>query len=179
MASPCCPSCCIRCSGGGLGRDKTYRGPYSLNNFISAGTLIAQLDPERPEIECSHTHADDGWHVFSGKLFDQHLLVHEGFCREIDFLIAHHFISVTYRFGCSLSVFLRIYLIPYDLPNVQGKLRIRNEALIAPTRGFLNSLLPTISQNEDHWNGLYSPSFLPTLLPGIKVIYFNSVVDFL
>ncbi|PPQ63287.1 hypothetical protein CVT24_006812 [Panaeolus cyanescens] len=48
---------------------------------------------------------------------------------------------------------VRIYIIPYDLSNVQGRLRTRKEAIVSPARKYLQRLLTKISQNIESWNG--------------------------
>jgi len=75
--------------------------------------------------------------------------------RELDFLITHLFISCTCRLNRLGNVLhVRIYLIPYDLANVQGKLRIRDEAaILSPARRYLKVLLQRIIQDDTSWEG--------------------------
>jgi len=55
---------------------------------------------------------------------------------------------------------LRIYFIPYDLPNVQGKLRVRKENVLNPAKRYMRNLVPRISQD---WMGLETTAFMPNL----------------
>jgi hypothetical protein len=75
--------------------------------------------------------------------------------RELDFLINHLFISCTCRLGRLGNVLhVRVYLIPHDLANVQGRLRVRDEAtVLAPARRYLKVLLQRIVQDDTLWEG--------------------------
>lgn len=75
--------------------------------------------------------------------------------RELDFLITHLFISCTCRLNRLGNVLnVRVYLIPHDLANVQGRLRIRDEAtILAPARRYLKVLLQRIVQDDTLWEG--------------------------
>ncbi|KAF5386941.1 hypothetical protein D9615_001552 [Tricholomella constricta] len=153
-SSGACPSCCAACSAPYSKPTETIEAssPYALSNLLPAGTLTLHLDPEAEGVTCHHSHLEDGWHPFEGSLFDQRLLADNELCREIDFLIKHHFISVTYWLGPSMLVVLRIYIIPYDLPNVHGQLRIRKEIILVPARRYLRNLLPNVIQSQDSWD---------------------------
>ncbi|KAG6817776.1 hypothetical protein H0H87_003184 [Tephrocybe sp. NHM501043] len=50
-----------------------------------------------------------------------------------------------------MDVILRIYIIPYDLANVQGQLRIRKKDILSPARRYLRRLLPLIIQDRETW----------------------------
>ena len=129
--------------------------PYALVNLLPAGTIHLPVSPD--ESYCNHHHGEDGWHSFQGQSLLKRLVTPEddALLRELDFLINHLFISCTYRLG-RLGNFLhiRVYLIPHDLKNVQGKLRIRDEAtVLAPGRKFLKVLLQRIVQDDMLWEG--------------------------
>jgi hypothetical protein len=168
-----CPSCCHGCFGGT--QVQWYTQPelgaaYSLENLLAAGTVVVNLNPDVQESVCNHTHAEDGWHPFQNNLFKGHLTVEDAsVCREIEFLVQHRFISVTYRLGSLTRVFLRIYIIPFDLANVQGKLRVRKEVILGPARRYLKTLLPKIVQAADNWNGDGFPGHYPSLILSAKV----------
>ncbi|KAG6864745.1 hypothetical protein C0991_007420 [Blastosporella zonata] len=66
-------------------------------------------------------------------------------------------------------VALRIYLIPYDLPNVQGKLRIRKKDILGPARRSLRRLFPLVVQDQESWMyGTTPPEFSPRLVSNKK-----------
>jgi hypothetical protein len=75
--------------------------------------------------------------------------------RELDFLIKHLFIYCTCRLSRLKNVlFIRVYIIPHDLSNVQGSLRVRDEAtILAPARRYLKVLLQRIVQDDTLWEG--------------------------
>ena len=75
--------------------------------------------------------------------------------RELDFLIDHLFISCTCRLGRQRNILhVRVYLTPHDLTNVQGRLRVRDEAtVLAPARRYLKVLLHRIVQDDTLWEG--------------------------
>ena len=79
--------------------------------------------------------------------------------RQLDFLAKHSFIAATCRLDAvATTLFVRIYLIPWDLPGVHGKLRVRDEvSVVAPARRHLRSLLTEIVQDDDAWDALSSP----------------------
>jgi len=137
---------------------------------LAAGTLVVNLDFDVQEVICNHTHAEDGWHPFEHSVLKDHLAVDDAnVCREIEFLVQHRFIAVTYCLGPLPRVFLRIYIIPFDLANVQGKLRVRKEITLNPARRYLRTLLPKISQNSVNWNGDGLLDHSSTLIPSTKV----------
>jgi hypothetical protein len=168
ILSDICPSCCASCSGGN--QEQGLETPYSLGNLLAAGTLIVNLDSDIQEFTCNHIHAEDSWHPFQHNIFKDHLVVDDtSVCREIEFLVEHRFVSVTYRLGPLQRVYLRIYIIPFDLANVQGKLRVRKEIVLSPARRYLRTLLPKITQDSDNWNGNGLPGHYPTLILSAKV----------
>jgi hypothetical protein len=60
---------------------------------------------------------------------------------------------------------LRIYLIPYDLPNVQGKLRVRKSSILNPAKRYMRTLLSRIIQDYDGWRGLPPSGDAKELIP--------------
>ncbi|KAF8077645.1 hypothetical protein FPV67DRAFT_1462505 [Lyophyllum atratum] len=160
-----CPSCCAMCTAANSGPNETSEAssPYALNKLVPAGTLTFQLDQDQEGVACNHAHVGDGWHPFEGRLFDQRLLTDNALCREMDFLIKHRFIAATYRLGASAAV-LRVYIIPYDLENIQGRLRIRKEVILAPARRCMRNLLPKVIQSQASWDLGAPPIDLSTTL---------------
>ncbi|KDQ61066.1 hypothetical protein JAAARDRAFT_32059 [Jaapia argillacea MUCL 33604] len=130
-------------------------GPFSLRNLLAAGTLQWNLSSREPI--CNHNHERDGWHPFSVQLLLQQTssVEEDVFLRQLEFLIRHSFIFVTCRRGClRKTLYARVYLIPYDLANVQGKLRTRDEAtIVAPARRYMRVLLPRLLQHPHLWEG--------------------------
>lgn len=155
-----CPSCCASCLSGTVSRPgavSSVENPYALANLLPAGTI--QICVATHEI-CSHAHAEDGWHFFEGRSLLDHLTSSEddSFVQQLIFLVENRFISATCQLTPSRkTLHVRIYIIPYDLANVQGKLRVRDEVkVVAPARRYLKVLLPRIIQDVRQWEGIES-----------------------
>ena len=168
-----CPSCCASCFVADIPSEPSNGTPYSLGNLLPVGCVFVNLGIEPQHLICDHTHAQDGWHNFNAHSIIPHLSDQEdiSFCRQIEFLVKHQFIVATYRATHDATMALRIYLIPYDLPNVQGKLRMRGENILAPAKRYLRQLLPRIITNEEMWNGLEATGEITALIPNPKACY--------
>lgn len=159
-----CPSCYQACQDSSP-NSLPPGSPYALESLLPTGTVAISIRPS--QTFCDHTHSQDGWHAFRGDALLEHLADQEDdrLCREIDFLTNHRFISATFRICSSKTLFVRIYLIPYDLCRVQGKLRVRKDNVLSPARRYLRALLPRVVRDQGNWQG-YEPStrdspFLP------------------
>lgn len=153
-----CPSCCLDCCYGQQPVQQdldSSADPYSLLKLLPAGTIHLPLS--QPAFTCDHYHTEDGWHAFRGQALLQYVasIEHDSILRELDFLMKHSFISCTCRLGKLGDVLhVRIYIIPHDLLNVQGRLRVRDETtVLAPARRYLSVLLPKIIQDASCWKG--------------------------
>ena len=150
-----CPSCCLTCVSKPPAIAAPALTPYALGNLLPAGTVHLPITPD--ESSCDHHHSEDGWHAFRCLPMLQRLVAPEDdlLLRELDFLIAHSFISCTCRLSRLGNVLnVRVYLIPHDLANVQGRLRVRDEAtILAPARRCLKVLLQRIVQDDTLWEG--------------------------
>ncbi|KAJ3516660.1 hypothetical protein NLJ89_g1000 [Agrocybe chaxingu] len=150
-----CPSCCSNCFISTLSSTWS-NSPYALHNLLPVGTVIIDIPVASQHDICEHVHAEDGWHEFQAQQVTPRLENAEdvAFCRGLEFLIKQQFISCTYRCTHDNRMVLRVYLIPYDLANVQGKLRIRKDNILSPAKRYLRTLVPRISQDTGRWNGL-------------------------
>lgn len=168
-----CPSCCAGCFVAEISPEPSNDSPYSLGNLFPVGCAFLKLAIEPQHLICDHTHAQDGWHYFNAHSIIPQLSDSEdiSFCRHIEFLVKHRFIMVTYRATYDAAMALRIYIIPYDLSNVQGKLRVRGESVLAPAKRYLRQLLPMIVNNEEIWNGLEPRGEITALIPNPKACY--------
>ena len=96
-------------------------------------------------------------------------------CDELDYLIKHRYILASYRYHVSADlVYIRIYIIPYDLPNVDGKLLLRPENVAKPARLYLKRLLPTIDKTLSKWEG-YSDILVSSTFPSEPFSFSNVV----
>lgn len=127
----------------------------AINKLLPAGTIDLLLSPS--DTSCDHRHAEDGWHALCSQTMLHYLAVPEddSLLHELGFLMKHSFVSCTCRLGTLGDILhVRVYVIPYDLPNVQGRLRIRDEAtILAPARRYLKVLFQRIMQDHNLWEG--------------------------
>ncbi|KAF8635489.1 hypothetical protein AX17_003879 [Amanita inopinata Kibby_2008] len=116
---------------------------------------------------CKHLHAEDDWHVFNGSMLLSHLtrLEDDSLCRQLDFLIKHQFISATCRSDGHDLLIVRIYLIPHDLPNVQGRLRMRKASVLSPAKRHLSSLISELKCCSHAWEGSICKSCQTSFIP--------------
>ena len=168
-----CPSCCLDCGSGTPILSSSSNDPFALANLLPAGTLHLSLVLN--DYVCDHSHLEDGWHPLKTDLVLQNLTSEEDdpLLREMAFLVKHAFISCSCRLGQNgNSLTIRVYLIPYDLSNVQGRLRVRDEStVLAPSRRYLKALLQRLAQDSDLWEGAEAnPHAAPSLfIPREKV----------
>lgn len=132
-------------------------GPYALQHSLPAGALHLSL--KSTGLTCSEHHHFGVWHHYpgNGHLVSLVQAEDEQFIRLLDFLIIHKFIAATCRIcapSSSLRLYIRVYLIPHDLANVEGRLRQRDEVtVLAPARKYLRTLLLRLSRNNSLWEG--------------------------
>ena len=127
-----------------------------MQNLLPAGTLSLPISQTGLGSICNHSHPVEDWHPFLGEALLPYLTDHEDetLCRHLSFLVEHKFLSVQCKVGDSGKVLvLRAYVIPYDLPGAQGKLRVRDEAsVLKPARLCLRNVVPRILQDEHLWD---------------------------
>ncbi|EIW84791.1 hypothetical protein CONPUDRAFT_116969 [Coniophora puteana RWD-64-598 SS2] len=72
------------------------------------------------------------------------------------FLVEHYYVRATCCTTPSLNrfLFVRIYLIPHDLPNARGRLRNRDAVVAAQARGYLKILLAEVRQEPSCWDAV-------------------------
>ncbi len=146
-----CQMPCTTCSG--QSSSGPVSSPWSLGNFFPTGTVSFPLTSD---IACDHVLSEDGWHSFRSDAVLSHLQDSprdDTVCREIEFLVKHKFIAATYRQSLSSVLVVRIYIIPYDLPGVQGQLRIRKQPILNRARRSLRLLLNVVEQGVQAWDG--------------------------
>ena len=147
-----CSSCCSSCLSSSPSIDGAAATPFSLKNLLAAGTVFLPTPNSEDalkdrETRCSHIHAEDGWHVLVNVVWPSSLAM------EIHFLVIHDFIRATYR-CVNDGVILRIYAVPFDLPHVKGRLRVRKENIVSPARGYLRTLFSQVNTDSRVWEGV-------------------------
>ncbi|KAI9466079.1 P-loop containing nucleoside triphosphate hydrolase protein [Lactarius psammicola] len=153
-----CSICCSSCTSGSVPslRNDSVVGSLSVQNLLPAGTLSLPISQTELGSICNHSHSVEDWHPFLGEALLPYLTDHEDetLCRHLSFLVEHKFLFVQCSIGDSGKVLvLRTYIIPYDLPGAQGKLRVRDEAsILKPARLCLRNVVPRILQDEHLWD---------------------------
>ncbi|KAH8828285.1 P-loop containing nucleoside triphosphate hydrolase protein [Flagelloscypha sp. PMI_526] len=165
-----CNSCCSSCLSGQTltmpSSSSSSSDPWSLQHFLKAGVILLNVSSSFINT-CDHIHTEDGWHIFNPQValgYLQHAK-DDSLCRALNYLNANHYLRTTFdrpRQGTTLII--RIYLIPYDLSNVRGVLRIRKETGTA--KHHLRHVLPYIMRGCLLWGGEldgleYARHFLP------------------
>jgi hypothetical protein len=127
-------------------------GPYSLKHFLPIGTLVFSCSGDVPG-SCG-----DHWHDYiHGCLSELIPPENVDLAQDVAFLVSNKFVAATLRRVTTWKeshLFVRIYLIPFDLANVGGVLRRRDEAAVLhPARKRLRSLLSQIRCDYPSWDG--------------------------
>lgn len=164
-----CSSCCDGCSltPQAPGASSSQSPPFSLANLLPLGTL--QFNIISTEYHCDHAHAEDGWHDF--RPFDLIRKLrkpdfNDALGSALNFLVDNEFIRGTCRLHSPGVLLVRIYIIPFDLPGVQGRLTMRARPKDVPlhARQFLRVVFSNIVQDPSSWAG-YHTSDHPPLFP--------------
>lgn len=141
-------------------------GPYGLTNFLPIGALVLLVNA--PNIACT-----DHWHAYSTRGSGLFSTEDDQIMRVLDFLILHKFLAASCRIVAGspsssrpTQLYIRIYLIPYDLANVEGILRRRDEALVlSPARRYMRALLSRVTCDTASWEGKPPQMHLPFYQP--------------
>src|SRR6267154_6317340 len=142
-----CSLCCQKCIRNGVGNEHDESNPFAVDNLLPAGTLV--VDVQDGHLHCTHRHASDTWHPVPS----HHLYAEDEVLCWISFLTKHHFLRATCCLGTSRRLlYIRIYLVPADCPDVQAILKHRSEAIMKEGYRHLQSLLPTIVQDQSSWD---------------------------
>lgn len=154
------------------------RDPFELSNLLHAGVLALTLSGSNQNL--LHPVFLEVWRAFDGETANSlHSVCSPGdatLLESLSFLVAHDFARVTSSFlSLHTTLLLRVYLIPYDLPGVQGRLMNRQENTLVRYRRSLKDILPRISVDSDCWRGgdVLPPNpslFLPSSLVGVFVV---------
>ncbi|KIJ69192.1 hypothetical protein HYDPIDRAFT_179066 [Hydnomerulius pinastri MD-312] len=133
--------------------------PFAFHHLLAAGTItVAVHDGQAP---CNNIHGIDAWHALP--IRGPSNRPEDSLFRGLAFLTDNLFLRTTCRLGASAQIlFIRVYLIPHDHPNVQGRLHSRRKTVVKEARRHLQALLPLIEQSEASWNAdLSSLSVMP------------------
>lgn len=132
-------------------------GPYCLKYFLPIGTLVLSCSSDDV---ASTGSCGDHWHDGAHDCLSELILLEDTeLAHNIAFLTSNKFVAATFRRitrkeSLTAHLFVRIYLIPFDLANVGGVLRRRDEAIILhPARKHLRALLSRIRCDYSSWDG--------------------------
>lgn len=163
----------------------SQQDPFELSNLLHAGVLVVTLSGL--DKNQSHAAFQEVWPALNEETVD----TLRPFCSPknptllegLSFLIKHEFALVTSKLLSShCLVLLRVYLVPFDLPGVQGRLMNRQEHTLIQYRRFLKEILPKIINDGDYWEGAGTlppnPStFFPPSLVGTFPNHSGPIVD--
>ncbi|KAJ6501924.1 P-loop containing nucleoside triphosphate hydrolase protein [Mycena sanguinolenta] len=139
--------------------------PWTLDNYLSYGFLaIVLLDADeiRPQMQNQNL-AEDGWYTFAAPEYKSNEYDHD-LLKNLEFLVLNKFVFASFLLAENW-LFIRIYLIPYDLPGVKGELRNRPDTIVSRARNYLAGILPKISRDPECWAGYNVPD-TPLIVPG-------------
>ncbi|KAF9246232.1 P-loop containing nucleoside triphosphate hydrolase protein [Melanogaster broomeanus] len=147
---------CPFCSANGFHVDQettaSESDPFALGCLLAAGTLTVTIHDG--QVPC--TSGSDTWHPLPTR--DLSCRPEDSLFRGLDFLTVNLFLRATCRLGASgRTVIIRVYLIPYDLPNVRGRLHSRHETVVKEARRHLHGILPLIEQSPALWDADETP----------------------
>ncbi|KAJ3846868.1 hypothetical protein EV368DRAFT_52122 [Lentinula lateritia] len=134
--------------------------PFALCNLLQAGTV--QIELKSKNMPCFHTHAEDGWHLFNEVDFNDMVQASfEHLLESLQVLTSQRLMVATFCVNNvhsdMPSLIIRIYLVPYDLPGMNGSLsyhaRKREHAQgHGLARRHMSILLPQIRRDQLSWS---------------------------
>lgn len=123
---------------------------FSLSNLLPAGTITVAVHARSPS-GCPSAHNKREWHSLPTRKLSTH--PEDALFRQLAFLGQHLFLRATCKFGATgRIIFIRLYLIPNDLPNVYGRLHHRPDAVVREAQRYLHNIVPLIEQNGGLWD---------------------------
>lgn len=132
--------------------------PPEISKLLRAGVLVVM--PSVLDKNLLHAVFREVWQTLNRDTIN----IFRPFCSRQDitllgglsFLIEHEFAHVTSNFLTLQSLILfRVYLIPFDLPGVQGRLMNRQEHILVQYRRLMKDILPRIINDNDYWEGAH------------------------
>ncbi|KAI0647582.1 P-loop containing nucleoside triphosphate hydrolase protein [Trametes meyenii] len=126
----------------------------SLKDFLPAGVVIFELPTPTHSFNAEESLAEDGWRTFPQAV---HGFPDDGpgGLESISFLVRHRFVAATYNINSPhAQLFVRLYVIPWDLSGSRGELRSRDEDnVLKPGRKCLKQVFRRIRQDRSLWDG--------------------------
>ena len=148
LPSTYCPFCADR-NRPPIVHEPDSADPFSLSNLLPAGTITVTV--HGGQSPCPRASKNHDWHSLPVRRLSTHPV--DTLFRELSFLTEHLFLRATCRLGASgRIIFIRVYLIPNDLPNVHGQLHRRSEIVVKEARRYMCSIVPLIERNAGLWD---------------------------
>ncbi|RPD56352.1 hypothetical protein L226DRAFT_538078 [Lentinus tigrinus ALCF2SS1-7] len=154
-------------------------GVFALNKFLPAGTLVFSITSELNILNDAQTQADDGWTAFpqdeDPTVAPSEFLVDDAEAETwecLRFLVRRRFVAATCLADYSQALlFVRVYIVPWDLPGSRGILRNRDEdTVLRPGRRRLKALFLLVLQDRSLWEGSVASTSSPKF-------FWDNVVD--
>ncbi|KAJ3894949.1 hypothetical protein GG344DRAFT_39846 [Lentinula edodes] len=132
--------------------------PFALCNLLQAGTV--QIELKSKNMLCCNTHAEDGWHLFNEvDLNGKVQASSENLLESLQILTSQRLMVATFNnvHPDMPSLVIRIYLVPYDLPGMNGSLsyharKRENAQGHGLARRHMSILLPQIRRDQLSWS---------------------------
>lgn len=133
--------------------------PFALCNLLQAGTV--QIELKSKNMPCCNTHGEDGWHLFNEiDLNGKVQASSENLLESLQILISQRLMLATFCVNNvhsdMPSIVIRIYLVPYDLPGMNGSLSYHARKREAQGHGLarrhMSILLPQIRRDQLSWS---------------------------
>ena len=122
---------------------------FSLSNLLPAGTITVTVHSGASPCPSASNYRD--WHSLPVRRLSTRPV--DTLFRELAFLTEHLFLRAICRLGASgRIIFIRIYLIPNDLPNVHGRLHRRPDTVVDKAQLHMRNIVPLIERNDGLWN---------------------------
>ncbi len=124
----------------------------ALKNLLPAGTVVFDIVAPLQGFTGEDGLAEDGWRSFPQVVVG--FRDESGRLDKISFLARHRFITATYRVDAAQTqLFVRIYVIPWDLAGSRGELRVRDEDVVLKGCKYLKQLFVQICTDTSLWDG--------------------------
>lgn len=151
----------------------------SCRDYLAAGVIVIPLAQPLPEELVWMAQGEVKWSRFSGDSVERDSVSQLLSCaldsvsaasvlQALRFLVGQLFVAATWRLLRSedaTSLMFRIFLVPYDLPELSTRLRARSDVNLKAGRGHLRALLLQVTQDRDLWDGgIASSSAAPPFL---------------
>lgn len=147
LPSTYCPFCADKLIP--VVQERDTADPFSLSNLLPAGTITVTVHDG--ESSCPSASNNCVWHSLPVRSLSTHPV--DTLFGELAFLTKHQFLRATCRLGSSArTLFVRIYLIPNDLPNVCGRLHRRPDTVVKEAQRYMHNIVPLIERNHGLWD---------------------------